>query len=224
MQRIKWWSFCFLLALSLLASACSSEKAKTEKEDPLYAKAKLCVENKEIEEALKLFKTLTYRYERAPESHLELGLISLNDKGDPLAALYHFRVYLDFLPYAEQAPMVRQLMHTATKQFILQLPGSQGGPPTEDGPLLALRLENNKLKQRIHALEAKPPALALNGPAVEQEPIRRRTYMIESGDTLSAISSKVYGTPHKWQAILEANRATILNPRNLKIGQELMIP
>ncbi len=224
MQRRKWRMLYFLLALSLGVSACSPEKAKTEKEDPLYSRAKLCLENKSIEEALSLFKKLSYRYERAPESHLELGLIFLNEQRDPLAALYHFRAYLDFLPYAEQAPMVRQLMHTATKQFILDLPGSQIGPSADNAPLLALRLENEQLKQRIQALEARPLRLLPQTVEIDLPPSRPKIYIVEAGDTLSAISTKVYGTPNRWQLILEANRSTIPNPRSLKIGQELLIP
>ncbi len=224
MQRRKWRILYFLCALSLGASACSPEKAKTEKEDPLYSRAKLCLENKSIEEALSLFKKLSYRYERAPESHLELGLIFLNEQRDPLAALYHFRAYLDFLPYSEAAPMVRQLMHTATKQFILHLPGSQIGTDSsaDNASLLALRLENEQLKQRIQALEARP--LRLLPQRVDLTPSRPKTYTVEAGDTLSAISTKVYGTPKRWQVLLEANRSTIPNPRSLKIGQELIIP
>ena len=215
---------CFLLVVSLWASGCSQEKAKTEKEDPLYSRAKLCLENKAIEEALQLFKKLTYRYERAPESHLELGLIFLNEQKDPLAALYHFRAYLDFLPYSDAAPMVRQLMHTATKEFILQLPGSPAGPPAHEAPLLALRLENEKLKQHIQALEARPLGLLPQRLEIDLPPTRSKIYTVEAGDTLSAISTKVYGTPKRWQLILDANRSTIPNPRSLKIGQELIIP
>lgn len=257
MQRIKWWTPYFFFFISLCLWACSQENVRTEKEDPLYAKAKLCLENKDIQEALSLFKTLSYRYERAPESHLELGLIFLNEQRDPLAALYHFRAYLDVLPYADAAPMVRQLMHTATKQFILQLPGGQvgSGLSADEVSVLALRLENERLKQRIQALETRPLALLPQkievayphpspahppgpprfanstnpihptNPARKQTyPARKRTYTVEPGDTLSAISAKVYGNPNRWQCILDANRAAIPNPRNLKIGQELVIP
>lgn len=222
MQRIKWWSFCFFLAASLLLSACTQDKPKTEKEDRLYHKAKLCLQNKAFEEALKLFKTLSYRYEKAPESHLELGLLYLNHLEDPLSAIYHFKAYLDILPYSEAAPMVQQLIHTATKQFIAKLPGATAGQGSDDSALLAVRAENDRLRSRIAHLEqlsfVREPVQA------PVQPLRGKTYTVQAGDTLSTISTKVYGTSTQWQAILKANAGRIANPRQLKIGQELLLP
>lgn len=224
MQRIKWWTFCFFLGFSLYLSACSQEKAKTEKEDRLYHKAKVCLENKDFEGALALFKTLSYRYEKAPESHLELGLLYLNSLEDPLAAIYHFRAYLDSLPYAEASPMVRQLVHTATKQFIARLPGATIGQTANDGSVLALRLENEKLKQQLKLLETTATAPAIATAETQNRPLRGKTYTVQAGDTLSTISTKIYGTSAEWKAILKANEGRNINPRQLKIGQELILP
>lgn len=49
-------------------------------------------------------------------------------------------------------------------------------------------------------------------------------YTVVSGDTLSAISKRFYGTSTKWQVILDANRGTLKNPAGLKPGMELIIP
>ncbi len=224
MQRIKWWSFCFFLGLSLCLSACSKEATKTEKEDRLYHKAKLCLENKEFEEALSLFKTLTYRYEKAPESHLELGLIYLSHLEDPLSAIYHFRAYLDFLPYSEAAPMVRQLIHTATKHFIAKLPGATAGQTANDSAALAMRLEHENRNERLSHLERVSFPVHASAPEPAPRPLGGKTYTVQAGDTLSTISTKIYGTSAKWKAILNANEVRISNPRNLKIGQELLLP
>lgn len=51
-----------------------------------------------------------------------------------------------------------------------------------------------------------------------------RVYKVVSGDTLSDISKKFYGTTSKWQIILDANRKTLKNPAGLKPGMELVIP
>jgi nucleoid-associated protein YgaU len=51
-----------------------------------------------------------------------------------------------------------------------------------------------------------------------------RKYTVVSGDTLSGISKKFYGTTSQWQKILEANRQTLKNPAGLKPGMELVIP
>ena len=49
-------------------------------------------------------------------------------------------------------------------------------------------------------------------------------YTVQSGDTLSRISEKVYGTPSRWKDIYQANRARLSSENALQVGQELQIP
>ena len=52
-----------------------------------------------------------------------------------------------------------------------------------------------------------------------------KSYTVASGDSLSAIAQKHYGSADKWQAIYEANKALIGdNPNAIKVGQELVLP
>ncbi|MCL5409152.1 MAG: LysM peptidoglycan-binding domain-containing protein [Candidatus Omnitrophica bacterium] len=51
-----------------------------------------------------------------------------------------------------------------------------------------------------------------------------RKYTIKSGDTLSGISLKFYGTANKWRKIYNANRDIIRNPSDLIIGTKIIIP
>ena len=51
-----------------------------------------------------------------------------------------------------------------------------------------------------------------------------RTYTVKSGDTLWAISSKMYGSGGKYMKIFEANTHILENPDKIKPGQELVIP
>jgi nucleoid-associated protein YgaU len=51
-----------------------------------------------------------------------------------------------------------------------------------------------------------------------------RAYVIQSGDTLSKISKRFYGTPNRYQDIFQANRDRIKTPNALKVGQEIRIP
>ncbi len=48
-----------------------------------------------------------------------------------------------------------------------------------------------------------------------------KTYTVQSGDTLSSISKKFYGTSSEYKKIMEANKLT---SENVSIGQELIIP
>lgn len=49
-------------------------------------------------------------------------------------------------------------------------------------------------------------------------------YTVESGDSLSMISKKVYGDPMKYQGIFEANKPMLEHPDKIYPGQVLRIP
>jgi len=49
-------------------------------------------------------------------------------------------------------------------------------------------------------------------------------YTVQKGDSLWKIAAKFYGKGSLWPRILEANRALIPDPGNLKAGIELLIP
>ena len=49
-------------------------------------------------------------------------------------------------------------------------------------------------------------------------------HTVENGDTLSAISKKVYGDANKYNAIFEANKPMLSSPDKIYPGQVLRIP
>ncbi|MDH4238569.1 MAG: LysM peptidoglycan-binding domain-containing protein [Phycisphaerae bacterium] len=51
-----------------------------------------------------------------------------------------------------------------------------------------------------------------------------RYHTVQNGDTLSGISYQYYGSEHKWQKILDANRNVIQDVKNLRLGVRLIIP
>lgn len=78
-----------------------------------------------------------------------------------------------------------------------------------------------------------PEQIPLTQPATEApkpqatpapEPPRSLTHVVRSGETLSAISKKYYGTTANWQAILEANANVVREPRDLRPDMKLVIP
>jgi hypothetical protein len=79
-------------------------------------------------------------------------------------------------------------------------------------------------------VEETPPAPAPNTPAanptVATTPASAaRSYTVESGDTLSAISLKMYGTRTRYMEIYNANRDQLAKPDStLHIGEVLKIP
>jgi nucleoid-associated protein YgaU len=47
---------------------------------------------------------------------------------------------------------------------------------------------------------------------------------VQSGDTLASISRKFYKSSNRWKTILDANKKSIRNPKDLTVGQTLVIP
>jgi LysM repeat protein len=55
------------------------------------------------------------------------------------------------------------------------------------------------------------------------QPATRR-YTVRSGDSLSMIAERFYGSSAHWQWIYEANRSKISNPNAIYVGESLTIP
>lgn len=66
------------------------------------------------------------------------------------------------------------------------------------------------------------PAAEVTEPA-QPEPVER-TYTVRSGDSLSVISQRVYGSARHWRFLYEANRDRIPDPDRLRVGTELRVP
>jgi cell wall-associated NlpC family hydrolase len=68
--------------------------------------------------------------------------------------------------------------------------------------------------------------LRFHGTALPATPgVHTREYIVEAGDTLSSIASKLLGDGNKWHDIYNANKGTIgPNPAKIKAGMKLVIP
>jgi nucleoid-associated protein YgaU len=51
-----------------------------------------------------------------------------------------------------------------------------------------------------------------------------KIHIVRTGETLSDISYKYYGSSNKWRKILDANRSQIKDANRLRPGTELIIP
>jgi len=50
------------------------------------------------------------------------------------------------------------------------------------------------------------------------------TYKVQSGDTLSKISKRFYGSANEYMKIFDANKDKLTDPDKIQVGQELKIP
>ena len=126
----------------------------TETDEPYYREGLSLLKNGRRQEALTAFlKVIDKRGEDAPESHLEIGLLYLQHINDPLSAIYHFKKYLALRPNSPQAPLVRQRIDAAIREFARTLPAQPLENATKRVDLIAamdkLKLENDQLKQQL---------------------------------------------------------------------------
>lgn len=150
-----------LAGLALFAAAgCErrdSQAISSEADEPNFRQGQQLVKQGRNQEALAAFlKVIAKRGESAPESHLETGLLYLDQVKDPLAAIYHFRKYLELQPNSRQAVYVRGRIDVAKREFARTLPAH----PLESQPdrldvieqLNRLQRENDQLKAEVAAL------------------------------------------------------------------------
>ena len=127
----------------------------SEADEPNYREGQSLLKAGRRQEALTAFlKVIDKRRDDAPESHLEVGLLYAQHINDPLSAIYHFRKYLALRPNSPQAPLVRQRIDAAIRDFARTLPaqpldGSQLQRVDLVATLDRLKQENEALKQQL---------------------------------------------------------------------------
>lgn len=115
-----------VLAFGLVGAGCGPGESlglSAETDDAAYREGQQLVKQGRPQEALSTFlRVIARRGEASPESHLEAGLIYKQHIKDPIAAIYHFRKYLEQQPNSRQAPLVRQQIEAAKRDFGRTLP------------------------------------------------------------------------------------------------------
>jgi tetratricopeptide (TPR) repeat protein len=113
------------------------------------------------------------------------------------------------------------------KEQILQL---QQEATEQESEILRYRealTRQSELAQQQDRLpgEVAPIVIAPSQPDPADRPAQTPdSYTVQAGDTLSRISSRVYGTSGRWMDIFQANRDQLPSPNALKPGQVLRIP
>lgn len=149
-------------ALWLGLAGCSDNErmsSAAEVDEPAYREGQALLKTGRKQEALNSFlKVIDRRGDEAPESHLEVGLLYLQSINDPLSAIYHFKKYLTLRPNSPQAPLVKQRIDAAMRDFARTLPAQslENQPQRVDlvAALDRLKQENQMLKQELADLKA----------------------------------------------------------------------
>ena len=159
-MRVRQIVTLFAAAVLVCAAGCERNDGGStvaEADEPGYRQGLQLVKQGRSQEALAAFlKVIAKRGESAPESHLEAGLLYLEQVKDPLAAIYHFRKYLELEPNSRQAPLVKQQIEAALREFAKTLPAQPLESVRERDELTdqigRLQRENEDLKAELAAL------------------------------------------------------------------------
>ena len=236
----------FVFTVLLLAGCDDGTRADSrtlDVDDPEFRQGQTFHKQGEIRKALECYLKVIDNRKGAAESHLEAGRMYL-ELQDPLPAIYHFNQYIRMKPASEQSNIVRQMIKTAEKQFMQQLPGRPMEPDALGGSdlnakLRNLQLENEKLKRELADYNRTQKGLTLppkttgektaseKTAAGDEKPARFRQYTVAKGDTLTSIARKTYGdaNPSRISAIYIANRDKMTSVNSLpKIGTVILLP
>ena len=188
LRKIGWGA---LVALGLSLGGCSplNEEVVREVDLPAYKRGQDYLRQGRHDQALTAFLKVVETHSLAPESHLYLGQLFLEQSKDPILAIYHFRQFLKFKPGSQQAPLVRDLINTAKKEFARTFPSNLLDAEFDridlldvieqkDREILAMKKdlarlhgENNALRARLQAeIAAQPPASSTQTPANTVQP------------------------------------------------------
>jgi tetratricopeptide (TPR) repeat protein len=225
---------------SLIAFGCGAPLTQTgdTERNPYAVKAKELVQQRDFRGAAELYRKALRVNPELATAHLELGLLYDDKLGDPIAAIYHYRQFLELRPDSPKRPLVEDFMERAKLNLMASLPQS---PVTDPGELVrlknekaALLQENAMLQQRLAEWErqaatptvsAPPPIVAATiPPAPPPSAVSARSHTVQRGDTLQSLALKYYGTRSEWTRIFAANRHQLRSQNELKVGQQLVIP
>jgi LysM repeat protein len=162
---------------------------------------------------------------RKAEVHYKLALLYDDKLNDPVSALHHFRRYLALSP---NGPHVKDVKESIQRDEIAALTALSGDSVITRAEAARLRNENLTLHKELETRVALPRIGSEKSQANDAKKAGAKkaaqTYVVQSGDTLFSISRKLYKSPKHWKDILEANKKNIRDPKDLTVGQTLVIP
>ena len=225
----RWAAVAGALVLSL--SGC--DRLFSQKGDNALSMAQEKEKEGDYQSAIRWYEASLDGTEKTAESHYNMALIFDDKLDNPIAALDHFRRYLELAPNGSHAADAKNF--AGQDQFKLVNVLSNGNfMPQQDAARLknqnfALMKELNDTRQELADLRAaarQTPGKSGHADEPQQRPIPpgARTYRVEPGDTLRSISRMFYNSPGRWQDIQDANFGPVDGTVKLRVGMELAIP
>jgi LysM repeat protein len=196
-----------------------------------YQAARQASERSDHPAAAIAYRQLLDQYPAFARGHLELAMLYDEKLGDPIEAIHHYRRYLALEPSSDRRHVVEDFIERSKLALAAKAPTTGG----DAGELVRLQNQNNALLAEMAALKAAPPPLPVTNVVAAPLPVtntattvapppKPRTHVVQKGDTLFSLAVRYYGTPTAWDKIYQANRGSLPNKDQLRIGQSLVIP
>lgn len=237
------------MVMTLLAAGCGQFSASSDVETELQ-QARKSADAGDVRLAAALYQKILRKTPDSARPHLELGLLYDEKLGDPFAAIYHYRQYLELDPNTDRRQVVESYIERSKLTLAAKLPAATAVDQTELTRLqterTAVMQENATLRTRVMELErltgtgaeavavpAPVPTVIVTQPVVvatttthapPPTATANRTHVVQKKDTLQSLALRYYGTRSDWGKIYAANRAILPSPDTLKAGQVLLIP
>lgn len=216
----------------MIFSSCSPPN---EKAHPIFQKAEKANKEGKYQEAADGFEEYLDFNRKSKLTHYKLAGLYRDYLDDPFLAAYHYRQYLVYEPNSPDKKAIETWIASSERQFAKKI---QQKYPKEFPSVSQLeKLQDDKSRLITYARQVKKQNARLlkkvregssgsysgKGSVVAAEGMQE-VYTVQSGDTLTKISTKVYGTSKYYKLIFEANKDSMKSESALKIGQKLQIP
>jgi LysM repeat protein len=178
----------------------------------------------DFERAVNLYEAALDDSPRGAEIHYKLAIIYDDKLNDPVSALHHFKRYLALSP---NGPHAKDVKDSIKRDEVGALTALSGDSVITRAEAARLRNENLTLHKQMEERAASRIAFEKSEGNDAKKPGSKKvgkTYVVQSGDTLFSISRKFYKSPKRWKAIFDANKKNVRDPKDLTVGQTLVIP
>lgn len=176
-------------------------------------KAEQAVEKGRYSDAIRLYEAELDGTAVTADIHRRLAVIYDSKLKDPISALHHYRRYLAL----QSGPASAEVKAAAERiERDLKRKYAGGGNPT--GPTATSTPVPPPVDSKGFSTVPKTAA------AEQLVGGETRTYKVQKGDTLAAISRKFYKSPDRWKDIIDANYNQLGGKPDIREGQTLIIP
>jgi LysM repeat protein len=211
------------LSIALALAGC--DRMMTPRHSQQLKDAETKAASGDFTRAISLYESALEDRPSDADVHYKLALLYDDKMNDPLNAIHHFQRYLTIAPNGTHAADVKNFIKRDEVALLTSMSGDAVISRAEATRLrnenLALHKDLDEARGRTHVAANSPAGSSTKAKNNDQ---KKRTYVVQRGDTLASISRKFYKSSAQWKRILEANRDAIDNPKKLTVGQTLVIP